>query len=109
MAEGKWSGAYLSLIAVALSELRRDTRMLLETGWEESVRRRAHELASTLAEACDRRGLKDVATLCRSAAHLAHLPKSEALPLEAALREKFESLHREAEKLLSVHMKRGIG
>ena len=110
MADGKKiSGAYLSLIAVAVSELRRDTHLLVDSGWAEPVRRRAHELASTLAEACDRQGMKDVAAHCRSVANLARLPKTEALPIESALREKFESLHRETEKLLAVHTKRGIG
>ena len=110
MAEGKKiSGAYLSLIAVAVSELRRDTHLLVDSGWAEPVRRRAHELASTLAEACDRQGMKDVAAHCRSVANLTRLPKTEALPIESALREKFESLHRETEKLLAVHSKRGIG
>ena len=110
MAEGKKiSGAYLSLIAVAVSELRRDTHLLVDSGWAEPVRRRAHELASTLAEACDRQGMKDVAAHCRSVANLARLPKTEALPIESALREKFEALHRETEKLLAAHAKRGIG
>ena len=110
MAEGKKiSGAYLSLIAVALSELRRDTKLLVDSGWAEPVRRRAQELALTLVEACDRQGMTDVAAHCRSAANLARLTKTEALPIESALREKFEALHRETEKLLAAHSKRGIG
>ena len=60
----KISGAYLSLIAVALSELRRDAQLLLDSGWAEPVRRRAHELATTLADACERQGLKEVAAHC---------------------------------------------
>ena len=110
MAGGKEiSGAYLSLIAVALSELRRDTRLLVETGWAEPVRRRAHELASTLAQACDGQGMKDVAGHCRSMGNLARLPKSEAISILSALQEKFDSLLRETEKLLAQHSKRALG
>ena len=110
MAEGKKiSGAYLSLIAVALSELRRDTKLLVDSGWAEPVRRCAYELASTLAEACDRQGMKDVAVRCRSVANLARLSKADALPIESALKEKFEALHRETEKLLATRFKQGLG
>lgn len=105
----KISGATLSLIAVALSELRRDTTMLLDTGWAEPVRRRAHELAATLADACDKQGLKELAVRCRSAANLARLTRANAAPIESALREKFDSLHREAHDLLSKHSKKYIG
>jgi hypothetical protein len=89
----KINGATLSLIAVALSELRRDTQLLVDSGWAEPVRRRAHELASTLVEACDRHGLKDVAAHCRSVANLARLTKASAAPIESAIREKFDALH----------------
>lgn len=103
---GKPPGAYLSLIAVALSELRRDTVLLVDSGWAEPVRRRAHELASTLADACDRQGLKELAAHCRSAANLARLTRANAAPIESALREKFESLHRESQRLLGKHSKK---
>lgn len=110
MAEGKRiSGAYLSLIAVAFSELRKDTLLLLDSGWAEPVRRRAHELASTLAEACARQGLKDVAGHCRSVANLARLTKANAAPIETALREKFDDLHRETQQLLAKRSNRYIG
>lgn len=110
MAEGKRiSGATLSLIAVAFSELRRDTLLLVESGWAEPVRRRAHELASTLAEACDRHGLREVAGHSRSVANLARLTKANAAPLTSDLRDKFDELHREAQRLLDRHSKRYIG
>ena len=110
MSEGrKISGATLSLIAVAVSELRRDTQLLVDSGWSEPVRLRAHELASTLAEACDRHGLKDVALHCRSVANLARLAPEETAPLEGALREKFETLHRDIQGMLSKHSKKHIG
>jgi hypothetical protein len=50
-----------------------------------------------------------VAAHCRSAANLARLTKTEALPIESALREKFEALHRETEKLLSSHSRKHLG
>lgn len=105
----KISGAYLSLIAVAFSELRRDTMLLLDSGWAEPVRRRAHELATTLADACDKQGLKELALHCRATANLARLTKANAAGIESALREKFESLHREGQKLLASQSNRYIG
>lgn len=110
MAEAKKiSGATLSLIAVAVSELQRDTKLLVDSGWAEPVRRCAYELASTLAEACDRQGLGEIAGQCRSVANLARLTKAAAAPLSSELREKFEELHRETQKLLAKHSKKYIG
>ena len=105
----KISGATLSLIAVALSELRRDTQLLVDSGWAEPVRRRAHELASTLVEACDRQGLKDVAAHCRSVANLARLTKANAAPIESAIREKFDTLHRQMQTELGKLSNKYIG
>ena len=62
--------AALSLIAVAFSELRRDVSLLLESAWAEPVRRRAEELATTLADACNRQGLAEACLAARSLAHL---------------------------------------
>ncbi|HLY75260.1 MAG TPA: hypothetical protein VKU80_14160 [Planctomycetota bacterium] len=90
-------GATLSLIAVAFSELRRDLRQLLDSNWDEPVRRRAEELSQALALVCQRRGLDTLRTLLRSTGHLARLSRSDAIPLLPALREKFESLMREIE------------
>lgn len=103
------SGATFSLIVISFSELRKDLRHLLESRWEEPVRRRAHELASTLADACDRQGLKDVAVLARSLANLARLSKEQAATIQPALAEKFDSLQREAQRLLSLHSKQQFG
>ena len=103
------SGAYLSLIAVSFSELRKDLQLLIESGWAEPVRRRADELASTLAEACDRQRLKDVALLARSLANLSRLSKAKARPVQSALREKFDELLREVQRLLAAQSKRRMG
>jgi hypothetical protein len=103
------SGAYLTLIVISFSELRRDMIDLIDSEWEEPLRRRAHELASTLAEACDRQGLQDVAGCARSLANLARLTREKAVPLQSALHEKAGSLLREAEKQLSRHSKRRLG
>jgi hypothetical protein len=105
----KISGAYLSLIAVAFSELRRDTTLLVDSGWAEAVRRRAHELASTLADACEKQGLTELAAHCRATANLARLTKANAAPIESALREKFDALHRAGQQLLAKHSNRYIG
>src|SRR5436190_10763517 len=75
------SRAYLSLIAVSFSELRKDTILLIESRWADAVRRRAEELSSTLAVACERQGLKEVARLGRSLASLTRLTAAQALPL----------------------------
>jgi hypothetical protein len=103
------SGAYLSLIEVSFSELRKDLQHLLESTWAESVRRRAEELSVTLARACERQSLDELAAVARSLANLARLPRAKALPIQAALREKFDALMREATRLLHVESKRRLG
>jgi len=94
------SQATLSLFALALSELGRDVRRLVESRWDEPVRRRAEELASTLFEACGRQGLEDLMPPLRALTHLTRLPKADAIPLLPALREKFGTLLRKIESLL---------
>ena len=102
-------GAFLSLIAISLSELRRDLVHLNDSGWSEPVRRRADELASTLADACERQGLPELAGLVRPVANLTRLPKAKALPVLPELRIEFDGLLRDAEKQLAKHSKRYIG
>lgn len=109
MAGKRISGATFSLIAVSFSELRKDLAHLLESEWAEPVRRRAHELASTLADACDRQGLKDVAVLARSLANLARLSKVQAMSLRSELSEKIDSILRDAERRMSIHAKQRLG
>lgn len=89
------SGATLSLMAVAFSELRGDLNRLLDSGWDEPVRRRAEELASTLSKACLRQGLDVLMVLFRSTANLTRLSKANAIPVLPALREKLDSLMRD--------------
>lgn len=93
-------GATLSLFAVAFSELRRDLGLLLESRWDEPVRRRAEELSTALAQACQRQGLQPPGPLFRALANLTRVPKADALPLLPALREKIESLIRDLEAVL---------
>jgi hypothetical protein len=102
-------GAFLSLVAVSLSELRRDLVHLHESVWSEPVRRRADELASTLADACDRQGLQDLVVLLRPISNLTRLSRSNALPVLTELRREFDGLLREAEKRLSAHSRKNIG
>jgi hypothetical protein len=108
-ARKKVSRAYLSLIAVSFSELRKDMNLLFETRWAEAVRRRAEELVSTLAEACERQGLREVARLARSMTSLTRLTDAQALPLESDLREKFEMLLRQAEARLAEQSRQQLG
>lgn len=103
------SGAFLSLLAVSFSELRRDLALLLESDWAEPVRRRADELAATLVEACDREGLGEVAAQARSLAHLARMSRAQALPLQSAVREKVDELLREVQRQLSRQSRRHSG
>lgn len=105
----KVSRAHLSLIAVSFSELRKDLRLLFETRWADAVRRRAEELSSVLAEACERQGLREVARLGRSLTGLTRLTAAQALPLESDLREKFELLLRQAEARLAEQAKQQLG
>ena len=103
-ASGEWDGmssARLSLISICLAELRQDIVRLIGSAWAEPARRRTHELASTLQEACARQGLEELAGLARSMASLAGLPHKEAAALRSALREKFEELLGLAQGLVS--------
>ena len=105
----KKPGAFLSLVAVSLSELRRDLAHLHESVWSESVRRRADELASTLADACERQNLQDLVAVLRPISNLARLSRSNALPILSELRREFDGLLREAEKRLGTHSKKYLG
>ena len=105
----KISGAYLSLIAVSFSELRKDLTQLIETSWAEPVRRRAEELATTLAKACERQELRDVGAHARSLANLTRLARPNALPILSALQQKFDALLREAQALLANYSKKQLG
>jgi hypothetical protein len=103
------SDATLALIAVAFSELRDDVRRLLDSKWDEPVRRRAEELSSTLAQACQRQGLDDLVTFLRPAVNLTRLSKATAMPVLPALREKFDLLLRETQSRLSKRSTRFLG
>ena len=102
-------GATLSLIAVCLSELRRDLRRLGESRWDEPVRRRAEELSSTLFQACQRQGLKELLPLLRATTNLTRLSRADALPVLQALREKFDSLMKDLEAQLPKRSTRSLG
>ncbi len=108
-AKNRHPGAFLSLVAISLHELRRDLAHLNDSGWEEPIRRRADELASTLADACERQGMTELAGLVRPMANLARLPKAKALPVLAELRREFSGLLRDAETQLAKHTKKVIG
>lgn len=103
------SGTFLTLLTISLSELRQDATRLLETGWAEPARRRAHELARTLEEACRRQGLTELARLAQSMTSLTRLSREEAVPLLAALRQKFEELVGMAQRVLAKDAKRRTG
>ncbi len=94
------SGAVLSLIAVCLSELRGDLRRLLDSRWDEPLRRRAEELASTILEACRKQNLRDLVPSLRAITNLTRLSKAGTLPVLAAIREKLMALIGEAEARL---------
>ena len=99
-------GAFLSLIKISLSELRRDVDALLKSDWGEPHRRRAHELASVLDQACSRQGLTELAGLARSMAGLARLSRKEAMPLLSELKAKFGELLGLAERIAAQVSKR---
>jgi hypothetical protein len=100
------SGAYLSLIAVSFSELRKDLAHLVESTWAEPVRRRADELSVTLAKACARQELDELAAVARALANLTRISRANALPVLSALNDKFQDLMRTANNLLAVETKR---
>jgi len=94
------SGAAVSLVAVAVSELRGDLARLLDSAWDEPVRRRAEELSAALGQVCQAQGLDELKTLFRATTNLTRLPRPEAVRLLPALREKFESLLSEVQRRL---------
>ena len=100
------SGAYLSLIAVSFSELRKDVAHLVESTWAEPVRGRADELSATLAKACARQELDELAQVARALANLTRISRANALPVLPALNDKFQDLMRRANNLLAVETKR---
>ena len=102
-------GAVLSLVSVALTELKHDLDRLLTSDWDEGVRRRAEELASTLAAACDQQGLPDVAAVARALSHLTRLSPATAAPLRTALRRKFRTLLVQADLRLAMLARRYVG
>lgn len=102
-------GAVISLVSVALSELRRDLSLLLSSGWDERVRRRAENLASTLMDACDRQGLGEISAALRALIHLTRVSAATALPLRGALRRKFRALLVQADVHLAARSKRYVG
>lgn len=103
------SGAFASLVAIALMELRRDVRLLLESRWNEAVRRRAEELAASLADACGRQGLDDLHLYLRSTTNLVRLSRKDALPVLPALQDKLASLLVDIEKRLPKRGDRLLG
>lgn len=100
------SGAYLSLIAVSFSELRKDLAHLVDSTWAEPVRRRADELSATLAKACSRQELDELAQVARSLANLTRISRANALPVLSALNDKFQDLMRTANNLIAAETKR---
>ena len=100
------SGAYLSLITISFSELRKDLAHLVESTWAEPVGRRADELSATLAKACARQELDELAGVARALANLTRISRANALPVLSALNDKFQDLMRTANNLLAVETKR---
>jgi len=104
---GPVSPATISLLSLGFQELRKDAAQLLGAGWPEPVRRRAHELATALWQASSRRpDLVEIASIARSLAGLAALPREKAAPLRPALREKFDELLDGAARLVARVSKR---
>lgn len=102
-------GVTLSLFALASSELRRDIRRLLDSRWDEPVRRRAEELASTLFDTCQRQGLPDLARSFRSVSNLVRLSRVDALLVYPELAEKLEDLLRGIDRALPKRSDRTMG
>jgi hypothetical protein len=102
-------GAVISLVGVALSELRRDLNQLLSSGWDERIRRRAEELASTLIDACEQHGLREISALVRALSSMTRISAATALPLLGGLRRKFRTLLVQADIHLAARTDRYVG
>ena len=103
------TSTFLSLAWLVLSELRRDLTELIDAAWDETVRRRAEELACAFQEACERQGLSELAGIALALTSLTQLSRTTALPIRSALRVKFRDLLRKADQLLAARVKRYVG
>jgi hypothetical protein len=65
---------------------------LLESGWDEPRRRRAHELAVALADAAKASGWKETGGVVRAIASLLALSLGEVIGVRVALRERLLEL-----------------
>src|SRR5437762_2922512 len=103
------TSSFLSLAWLALSELRGDLAELVDSAWDETVRRRAEELSGAFRQACERQALSDLAGVALALSSLTQLSRTTALPIRSALRVKFRDLLRKADQLLAARTKRYVG
>ena len=101
--------SFVSLAWIALSELRDDLAKLIDSAWDEAVRRRAEELAGALRQACEQQALPDLAGVALALSSLTQLSRKTALSIRSALRVKFRDLLRKADQLLAARAKRYVG
>jgi len=83
----------LSTVRRTIAELERAVHDLLESCWEEPERRRAHDMAVALTDAC--RGdadLRDLGGVARAAASLLNLRADDLLDIQDVVREKILDL-----------------
>jgi hypothetical protein len=83
---------FLRDLPLAVLELEKALRELLEASWEEPFLRRALELSSTLAAASARLRLSHVASVAKALSALLRISPEEALPIREALQEKLQEL-----------------
>jgi len=73
-------------------ELHSAIENVLKDVWNQTDRDRVSEIASTLAEACRREGLREAAAVARSIASLMRVSPEQILSVEIPFREKIDEL-----------------
>lgn len=83
---------FLQDLPRALRELECSVVEVLDSSWDEPFRRRAHEMATALADASSASGLSDLGALLRAIASLLRLRLEDALAIQPELRRKLLEL-----------------
>jgi hypothetical protein len=76
----------------ARAALEEAVHALLSSGWDETLRRRAHEIATTLFEATRQAGWKEASSVLQALASLLALPLGDVISVREDLRNKLLEL-----------------
>jgi hypothetical protein len=83
---------FLQTLPQSVGEFERAVLELLDSSWDEPLRRRAHEMASVLAEATAGSGLSDLAPVVRAMASILKLRLEDTVVIQNELGMKLREL-----------------